>query len=190
MPTWLTALGNRISLFWQSERNILSAVVIVAILQFGILGAMIGNEMVPHVSGTTIRVTTVPVDPRDLFRGDYVILRYEFSNSNSIPGYDAPHNINVKTVYVSMQQDGTLWKAVGISQAKPKEGVFLRGTVKHGRIEYGIESYYVQEGKGKPIENAMRNREDSQSVIVELVVAPNGKASIKEVHVQGENHSR
>ena len=190
MPIWWTTLSNRILLLWQSERNMLTAAVIVAAAQFAVLGAMIGNEMVPHISGTTIRVATVPVDPRDLFRGDYVVLDYEFSSVGSIQGGASIGTTNVgQTVYVSMEQEGELWKAIGVSQTKPKEGVFLRGTFnRNGRIEYGIESYYVQEGKGKPIEEAMRtwrrNRgEGAKSVIVELVIAANGKAAIKAVHV-------
>jgi uncharacterized membrane-anchored protein len=187
-PPWLATICDKMTLLWQSERNILTAVVVVALLQFTVLGAMIANEMRPHISGMTIRVATVPVDPRDLFRGDYVTLRYEFSGADRIPGSHIVYNsINgygtmSETVYVTMEQDGELWKAVGLSHTKPKDGVFLRGTRKpySNGIEYGIESYYVQEGTGKPIENAMRR--DGKGVIVELVVAPDGKASIKTVH--------
>jgi uncharacterized membrane-anchored protein len=184
VPIWLEAIGHKIAPFWKSERNILTAAVVVAVLQFGVLGTMIANEMVPHVSGTTIRVKTVPVDPRDLFRGDYVILRYEFSNVRSIPEphYTVEHGKD-QTVFVVMKQDGELWKPVGISPTRPKEGVFLRGVRKpySGEIVYGIESYFVQEGTGKAIENAMR--QNRESVVVELTVAPNGKAAIKAVHV-------
>jgi uncharacterized membrane-anchored protein len=179
----MKAMCHKILHFWQSERSILTAVVLVAVLQFAVLGAMVANEMKPHVTGTTIRVTTVPVDPRDLLRGDYVILRYEFSNASSIPGYYGNHETE-ETVFVAMQQKGDLWKPVSVSRTRPKEGVALRGVLKphSNEIVYGIESYFVQEGTGKAIEDAMRrNRE---SVIVELTVAPNGKASIKTVHVQ------
>ena len=183
MPVWLAAIRDRIASFWQSERNIFTAVVIVAVIQFGILVAMIVNETRPHVAGMTIRVTTTPADPRDLFRGDYVTLRYKFSNASSIPGSTIRNDEAGQTVFVTMEQDGELWKATGINRTKPKEGVFLRGTLKsYGReIVYGIESYFVQEGTGKAIEEAMRrNREN---VVVELVVAPDGKAAIKTVSV-------
>ncbi len=182
----LSAIRLGLLPFWQSERNILSAVVIVALIQFGILGAMIANEMRPHVSGTTIRVTTVPVDPRDLFRGDYVILRYGFSTLEAFPtSYDLRNQATEQTVYVTMRQEGDLWKAASLSRSRPKDGVFLRGVLKPHthEIVYGIESYFVQEGTGKDIEEAMR--QNREGVIVELNVAPNGKTSIKTVQVQG-----
>ena len=180
-PLWWIAMGNKLSILWQSERNVLTSVFIVALLQFGILGAMIANEMRPHIAattgtGTTIRVATVPVDPRDLFRGDYVVLRYEFSNARSVGFYDSL--TSEQTVFVTMKQDGELWKATGSSRTRPKDGIFLRGIAKpNGVIEYGIESYFVQEGTGYAIERAMAR------VVVELVVAPDGKASIKAVQV-------
>jgi len=186
IPAWMMTIRDKISPLWQSERNILTAVIVVALIQFGILGAMIANEMRPHVTGTTIRVATMPIDPRDFFRGDFVILSYEFSNPRSIsPGV---HNYtNGQTVFVTMEQDGELWKATNISRTRPKEDVFLRGVYRRNRIEYGIESYFVQEGTGKPIEDAMRwNNRDRTSVVVELAVAPNGKASIKTVEVLEE----
>jgi len=93
---------------------------------------------------------------------------------------------SAQTVYVTMKQDGDLWKATGLSRTKPKSDVFLRGTMRYNRIEYGTESYFVQEGTGKAIEDAMRR--DRESVIVELVIAPDGKAAIKAVHVEGQSH--
>ncbi len=179
----LGPLREKCAFLWQSERNILIGVLLIALLQFGVLGAMIANEMQPHLSGTTIRVKTVPVDPRDLFRGDYVILRYKFSSLGSIPGGSLFEEQREQTVFVSMERKGDVWEASGISRTRPKEGVFLRGTLHSfgNEIVYGIESYFVQEGTGKEIEDAMRANRDG--VVVELAVAPNGKASIKTVDV-------
>jgi uncharacterized membrane-anchored protein len=163
---------------------------LVALIQFGILGAMVANEMVPHLFGsTTISVTTIPVDPRDMFRGDYVVLRYPFSGVGAIPNSAVFQSAQQteRTVCVTMERDGELWKPTGISKDRPKDGVFLRGVIKpfHTEITYGIETYFVQEGTGKDIERAMR-RSDKKSVVVELTVAPNGKASIKAVRVKNE----
>jgi len=43
IPAWMIAIGDKISPLWRSERNILTAVIVVALIQFGILGAMIGE---------------------------------------------------------------------------------------------------------------------------------------------------
>lgn len=183
-PDRLEPLRERFSFLWRTERRVLIAAMSVALLQFGVLGTMIANEMRPHLTGTTIHVSTVPVDPRDLFRGDYVILRYEFSSLGSVPGGNSiVDGTKEQTVFVKMEQDGDVWAASGISRSRPKDGVFLRGTVNPygNEIVYGIESYFVQEGTGKAIEDAMRIGENR--VIVELNVAPNGKASIETVDI-------
>ena len=183
---------ERGAVLWQRERFITASIAGVMLVLLAVLGSMIARELVPHVSGTTISVTTVPVDPRDMFRGDYVILRYPFSNLNTIP---TSGNINRQrtgqTVYVTMVKDGELWAASGIGTRRPSEGIFLRGTLKDGgQIVYGIESYFVQEGTGKEIENAMRGifaplreGEESPRVVVDLVVSPSGQVAIKTVHV-------
>jgi uncharacterized membrane-anchored protein len=163
----------------QSERLVLTGMVLSAIVQFTLLGMMIANEVHPLRTGTAIKVTTVPVDPRDLLRGDYVVLSYEFNDVDSLPGFNDLKQSG--PVYVSMKQDGELWKPTGVSSEMPKEGIFLRGSRRYHWVTYGIESYFVQEGKGLEIEKAMR--QDRASVVVELMVASNGQAKIKTVKV-------
>ncbi|MDR0520749.1 MAG: GDYXXLXY domain-containing protein [Planctomycetaceae bacterium] len=190
LPFWAKTLGSRLRLFWSSERSVLAAAALTAALQFAVLGIVIANEMTPHLYGTLIRVETAPVDPRDIFRGDYVVLNYDFSVTGSVGMPDSGAFLqrqNIGTVYVSMKQEGDVWKAAGFSRKKPQEGIFLKGTYRHGRITYGIESYYVQEGTGKVIEAAMRqqrrNGAGGKPVIVELLVTPNGKAAIRDVKI-------
>ncbi|HEX2248748.1 MAG TPA: GDYXXLXY domain-containing protein, partial [Gemmatimonadales bacterium] len=58
------------------ERKVL---LVTAAVQLAILVGMIGLRAVPLVTGQTVLVRVEPVDPRDLFRGDYVILSSDFS---------------------------------------------------------------------------------------------------------------
>ena len=58
------------------ERLVLLA---AAAFQVIFLVAMIGLRVAPLLTGQTILIRVLPVDPRDLFRGDYVVLSYEFS---------------------------------------------------------------------------------------------------------------
>jgi uncharacterized membrane-anchored protein len=57
----------------------LSTAVVPTALQLVILVGMIAVRAIPLVTGQIVLVKVQPVDPRDLFRGDYVILSYDFS---------------------------------------------------------------------------------------------------------------
>ena len=60
----------------------------IAIVQTAILGYMIEGRASILRSGTEVLLKTAPVDPRDLLRGDYVILTYDIStiSTTSITG--------------------------------------------------------------------------------------------------------
>ena len=58
------------------ERKVL---LVTAAAQLVILVGMIAARAIPLVIGKTVLVRVQLVDPRDLFRGDYVILSYGFS---------------------------------------------------------------------------------------------------------------
>src|ERR671921_157628 len=74
-----------------------------------ILVAMIGLRALPLVTGQTVLVRVVPIDPRDLFRGDYVTLSYDFSRvpPEGVEGISADERGNKsklegRTVYVPL----------------------------------------------------------------------------------------
>src|SRR6185436_12695160 len=58
-------------------RKILLALAVVALAQTGVLAAMVIDRVRLLTSGREIALPIVPVDPRDLFRGEYVRLGYE-----------------------------------------------------------------------------------------------------------------
>lgn len=131
-------------------------------------------------SGTQVLLKTVPVDPRDLFRGDYVILNYKIAQ--------IPSNLylpNNKTVYVTLDTDeDNVASAVEYSEKKPSNKLFIKGTAgmcdttiplfKSGRcVKFGIESYFVKEFSGKVIEKDLRN-----GTLVKAVIDKNGNAKV------------
>ena len=70
-----------------------------------------------------------------------------------------------------------------MSVDRPADGPFIRGTtVGHGRIEYGIESYYVQESTGHDYEDAIRN--PNQEVWAEIKLDKNGRATLVGLHIE------
>jgi hypothetical protein len=90
-----------------------------------------------------------------------------------------------KTVYVTLvpEPDGKHWRAGTFSTERPTRGTFLRGTISRGNnIEYGIESFYVQEGEGDKYEEAVRDRQLSAKV----VVAADGRAALSGLQIDAE----
>jgi len=63
----------------------------------------------------------------------------------------------------------------------PPGGKYLRGTIQGwNQVQFGIESYYVQEGKGHEYEDAIRQRRLS----AEVTVAPTGQAALVGLRIE------
>ena len=133
-----------------------------------VLVAMIAGNTVPYIGGKTVLLSVVPVDPRDLMRGDYVTLSYDISRmSPAMKGGETSGDASDRKVYVSLEPepDGRHFKGSAASFTRPAIGPYIRGTVAGGgRISFGIESYYVQEGQGHDYEKAVRERRLSAEV--------------------------
>ncbi len=107
-------------------------VILVAAAQSLVLGYMVWDRVSLLTSGREVVLDVIPVDPRSLFRGDYVILNYKISRL----GGDV-----LKTpvkrgdpIYVTLAKtDGGEWSAVAAAPLWPQqvgEGeIVLHGTV-------------------------------------------------------------
>lgn len=132
-------------------------------------------------TGQEVILKTQPVDPRDLFRGDYIILNY------IIGGVDVSDFKEGNTVYVGLMiNEEGYGESTGVYKSPP-EGLFIKGTIKKGlfggsNVEYGIESYFVPEGKGRSIERS-RNLEGK------VAIDKSGNAVLKAVLIDGEEVS-
>lgn len=129
---------------------------------------------------------TMPVDPRDLFRGDYVALQYEISSVNlNELGVNQNFSKGDK-VYASLKKQGEYFSLNNVSSSRPSP-LYLSGTVTYASrssliLEYGIESYFVPEGKGQQFESAaQRDRID-----VEVSVDRFGNAVITGLFLDGK----
>jgi uncharacterized membrane-anchored protein len=169
------------------ERGILMT---AAAAQLVILIGMIALRAIPLATGQTVLVRVEPVDPRDLFRGDYVILAYDFSRvpRENIEGLAAPERgswrkMEGRTVYVPLVPDSLPghWRAEKVTVNQPGTSPFIRGHVgSHGRLEFGIEAYYVQENTGRRYEEAIRDRK----LTAELAVTSSGQAALKGLRIE------
>ena len=92
-------------------------------------------------------------------------------------------------IYVRLEPKERFWEAAAVRIKKPvsDNGVYIKAKVKYCynkklELSYGIESYFVPEGKGKDIEKNMRG--NKSSVEVETLVDTSGNAIIKKVFAQ------
>jgi uncharacterized membrane-anchored protein len=174
------------------KKTLILVLIGLSFIAIGV-GLIASKEMTIR-TGTTILLETASVDPRDLLRGDYVVLNYAISvvDTSGLPG-DHSYRSG-QAVYVGLENDGRFWKAVSMGLTKPGHGTFLRGKVKtfyasRADIEYGLESYFVAEGEGRSIEKMMRG--EKSSLAVETVVDKQGSAVIKRlVPVEGRARER
>ncbi len=149
----------------------LAFALLVAFQAAVLVGGAVAEE-IRVSSGEKVVLQTVPVDPRDLLRGDYVVLAYEIST------YQAGRFGVGDVVYVELAERGGAWEPVAIGARHPG-GTAIRGQiVRPGWIEYGIEAYFVPEGRGWEIETA-----DDVDVVVSL--GADGRARIRHLVVDG-----
>ncbi|MFA5411365.1 MAG: GDYXXLXY domain-containing protein [Candidatus Omnitrophota bacterium] len=138
--------------------------------------------------GRAVVLETVPVDPRDLLRGDYVVLRYKISSLDlsRIKSEKADYRRG-EVIYVRLEPKGRFWEAAAVQSKKTADNVtYIKGRVRQSynkqlRVVYGIESYFVPEGEGKELERSMLG--SKSSVNVEVMVDSSGNALIKKVHL-------
>jgi uncharacterized membrane-anchored protein len=198
-PTADNLIG-RIPLFLRTGAAIL--------ITCGLILWMVADRALILRNGAPVRLQTQPVDPRDLFRGDYVILNYRIS-------FVAPDRISNGA---SFRRGQPVWVEVSASTdrpasiimayaAKPRDvpagHVVLAGTVEDAsaclpmegtntglcnrerppglRVNYGLESYFVPEGEGRAIEVLPSSR-----VEILAAVTADGRSAIRALLIDGK----
>jgi uncharacterized membrane-anchored protein len=175
------------------SRYLVAIAVVLALVQIGVLASMIMGRAAILRDGREVALEVLPVDPRDLLRGEYVRLDYNIS-SVPIELFEglAPDrtDLDTDTVYVrvSPNEEG-IWQPVAARfgaapQALPEtDEVDIRGTTfvrnvsgaKIIAVDYGIERFYLPEGEGRAVEENLRARNFRMTVAVD----DRGAAQIK-----------
>ncbi|MBZ9965623.1 GDYXXLXY domain-containing protein [Mesorhizobium sp. BR1-1-2] len=175
------------------KRLVISALVL-ALVQVGFLGWIIAGRAAILRNGKDVLLKIEPVDPRDLLRGDYVMLGYDISRipvkmiANIPPGKLSSDDTSI-VVRLKKDADGywtpsTAWfgtapTPAGADEADIRghvaEGWDLRGEGMTIAPDYGIERFYLPEGEGTAIQNDMRVRPFG----IRLALARDGTAQIK-----------
>ncbi|MCW5555918.1 MAG: GDYXXLXY domain-containing protein [Verrucomicrobiae bacterium] len=163
-------------------------ILVLALQCAWLLGTALVQERALR-EGTVIRLETRPVDPRDLLRGDYVILNYRIGTiPTNLFSPPADHLTYGQTVWVALAPQGEFHEATraSVERFAPAEGeILVRGRIRWwsgmrdtGRevgAEYGLERYYVREGTGEP----------QGKLTVQAIVPASGRARLKQVFLDG-----
>lgn len=183
------------------------AVIALLIGQSLFLGAMVWDRVSLLRSGDVVTLSTAPVDPRDIFRGDYVILNYDISRLHIAELGGDDEFAYGDDIFVELAPDGATWDAVAIWRAprEPQEGhLIIRGRINSivGEtrptgiperdsipcpncgtvgVDYGIESYFVPEGEGRELANI---RNDGK-LTVDVALGKDGTPAIKQLRIDG-----
>jgi uncharacterized membrane-anchored protein len=177
--------------------------ILVALVQSAALFKIVYDRDSLLKTGREITVPVRPVDPRDLFRGDYARLGYDVSmlrQSNMPAGVTLYDFQRGGSIYVTLTPDGAGgWKVAGASSDYPKQvttsDVVLRGVVEtvwkpkkdsdvQVNVRYGIETYFVPEGTGSALETEVR----SGKIDAIVAVDDSGTAALKGVVIDGKRH--
>ncbi|MFD2445339.1 GDYXXLXY domain-containing protein [Bacillus sp. CGMCC 1.16607] len=134
-----------------------------------ILLGMTLTPLITLVNGEEIILQTVPVDPSDLFRGDYVTLRYEAEEVRKElvePEVvsELEKGANALKVYVLLEQKNGVYTPTKVSLNKPKNGIYLKGRLEYigqnvdqievAYIQYSLDKYFVEDNTGLDWEKA------------------------------------
>jgi uncharacterized membrane-anchored protein len=172
----------------------LKLLILVLALQSAWLLGTVAMQEHALATGKVILLETARVDPRDLLRGDYLILNYKIS--------DVPTNLFSPPVTKDLPRDTKVFVALAPTTNRfyvvvkvstnefilSADEVLLKGKYAGGRwnsptnsvhVEYGIERFYVAEGTGNP----------TGKLTAQVMVPASGHGRVKEVFVDGNPYA-
>lgn len=142
-----------------------------------------------QLTGKTVILQTVPVDPYELLRGYSQTLRYDISRQDSLsklPGWENLPKQQPIGNRLALVEPGTrfyvilaaptkpaanklpqAWKPVAVSTQQPSQlpanQVALKGLAERGFIQYGLETYYIPEDQREQINTDLSTARQANS---------------------------
>jgi uncharacterized membrane-anchored protein len=172
---------------------LLTAFVLVALVQLYVPAKMIWDREDVLRTGTEYKFRTAPIDPTDPFRGKYITLSYD---ENSIEISDAENWVSGESIYVALGTDKEGFARIeSVSRARPTDGAdFIEAQVwyvsesdpRRLMIDYPFDRYYMEESKAQEAEDTHRRAQrDTTRITYALVSVKNGDAVVKDVLIDG-----
>lgn len=164
--------------------------ILVFCLPIIILLLMTVLPLLTHSLGDSIVLKTKPYDPRDLFRGDYVVLEYEIEEvpvnkfEDGIITEDSyGYNGKEDKVYIVLKEIDGIHEVDYISKKRPKSKIYVKANIEYipydgeiAMLNCGLDSYFVPENTGRELEDLSRKG----NVLAEVKVL-NGYALLKSI---------
>jgi len=159
----------------------------LALIQLALIAIPLADRLDVQRNGEVVELELVPVDPRDLLRGDYVIINLAIGRvSKTVPGADGLQP--GETVYVGLDASGgkaavPVLVAHDRSEAGP---LAIAGTVRSTReadirIDYGMDAFFLPEGEGLEIE-----RMETDRLLLEVSITEDGRSLPLNLLVDGK----
>lgn len=147
-------------------------------------------------TGHQVKLQTAPIDPRDLFRGDFVRLNFEMNQlpvsflAAHLQGKDLKKGVKLYAL-LDKDQHGYI-QVTGLTDQVPESDKLFIGARlarKHSKrsgkqtplkLKYGIEQYFVEQGKGLALEKKRGTRTGLQvPMIMQIALSDSGTAVLK-----------
>ncbi len=184
------------------------------LFQVGLILALPAQSVYTHVTGKTVVLQTIPVDPYDVLRGYSQTLSYNISrpeNLKKLPGWQeivkqqknkSSNYLDSKTqLYVVLEAPPAgaktppvAWKPIKVSGTNPvslpANQIALKGRGAGNLIRYGLETYYFPEAQQQEINQAINlaQRGQQQSLVVEIKVDKQGNGVPVSLWVRDRNY--
>ena len=181
------------------ERLPIWRLVVPLLLQTGLILTIPAGAFYTQITGKTVVLQTVALDPYDPLRGYSQTLNYDISQQETLrrlPGWKELGGKNSEylaagtKLYVVMEAPDSskspplAWKPVRVSGVSPdnlqNNQIAIQGTASGGSmVEYGVETYYMPESRRDEINQDIMQAQNNrlrQSVVVEVKVDNQGHA--------------
>ena len=157
--------------------------LLVAVLaQLAVPLALAGLAAADLAFGRELRLRAQPVDPLDVFRGNYVVLRYEISNVT----VRSPARRGERVCVALSERDGAWSGSFGVPA--PSGDTVICGQARDDAeageqvgVEYGIETYYASAERARKIEDSIGRG----AVYAVVDLDEDGSARIERLEVEG-----
>ncbi len=143
--------------------TITAKLVGVVLVSLVLVAVAVFPQLTARLTGDEIQLRVSPFDPIEPWRGAYVDLAYpdiqqvntDGSVTDPFDGGDGA-NDGGGDVFVTLTQDGNVWKAESFSRTRPEAGVYLSCNDSDFRIRCGVESLFLPQDSAKAMEDAVR----------------------------------